>query len=149
MEKVRNYNVKYWPHRFLHSDTHVLTSCTGKGKNMLLTEPYEQNWVLIICFKKVILDLFSTDNTNDNSLLGFFRYCSVWLYQNYITYDRRKNWVVEEMNLEKIWVSEFTFLIVPSSLCHFLSPFSSILLYTSHMTYFFNDFLIVKFHRSE
>ena len=31
---------------------------------------YQQNWVLISYFKTIILNLFCTDNTSENSVLG-------------------------------------------------------------------------------
>ena len=48
------------------------------------------------------------------SLLGLLLFNSLlWYYRNPIWCDRRKNWKAGELSIEKIWVSEITFFIIP------------------------------------
>ena len=60
-KKVRNHNFEYYPHTSLHTDTHLLTCCSGKGEKILPTElAFNLNR-----FKTVIFNLLCTDDTSD------------------------------------------------------------------------------------
>ena len=60
-KKVRNHNFEYYPHTSLHTDTHLLTCCSGKGEKILPTElAFNLNR-----FKTAIFNLLCTDDTSD------------------------------------------------------------------------------------